>query len=114
MRKIVLFALWLVIACLCVVSCGGKDVIDIYGSISGKVTDVSSGEPLIAAQVTLIPGANTIQTSENGEFSFSGLNEGQYTISVQKDGYQANRKNVTVISGEKTEIIVTLAVIPKN
>lgn len=89
-------------------------MIDIYGSISGKVTDVASGEPLSAAQVTLIPGANTIQTSSDGTFVFSGLEEGQYTVSVQKDGYQANRKNVTVVSGEKTEITVTLAIIPKN
>lgn len=89
-------------------------MIDIYGSISGIVTDVSTGESLTAAQVTLIPGANTIQTSSDGSFSFSGLDEGQYTISVQKDGYQSNRKNVTVVSGEKTEITVTLEIIPKN
>ena len=114
MRKTVLLALGLVAACLCAVSCGGNEVIDIYGSISGKVTDVSTGDPLTAAQVTLIPGANTIQTSADGEFSFSGLDEGQYTVSVQKSGYQANRKNVTVISGESTNIVVTLAEIPKN
>lgn len=113
-KEAILWALGLFTACLCAVSCGGKDVIDIYGSISGKVTDVSSGEPLSAAQVTLIPGANTIQTSSDGSFAFLGLEEGQYTVSVQKDGYQANRKNVTVVSGEKTEITVTLAIIPKN
>ena len=110
MRKTILWALGLFTACLCAVSCGGKDVIDIYGSISGKVTDVSSGKPLSTAQVTLIPGANTIQTSSDGSFAFLGLEEGQYTVS----GYQANRKNVTVVSGEKTEITVTLAIIPKN
>ena len=114
MRKTILWALGLSIACLCAVSCGGKDVFDIYGSISGKVTDVSTGEPLNAAQVTLVPGANTIQTSSDGTFVFSGLEEGQYTVSVQKDGYQANRKNVTVVSGEASEVIVTLTEIPKN
>ena len=113
MKKL-LRSLGLVTVLLSLVSCGGNDTLDIYGIISGKVTDVSTGEPLNAAQVTLIPGANTIQTSENGEFSFSGLNEGQYTISVQKDGYQSNRKDVTVVSGESTEIVITLKVIPKN
>ncbi len=114
MRKTILWLLGLFIACLCAVSCGGKDVIDIYGKISGKVTDVSTGETLSAAQVTLIPGANTIQTSSDGTFAFSGLEEGQYTVSVQKEGYQANRKNVTVVSGETTEVVVTLNIIPKN
>ena len=95
-------------------SCSSDYSLDIYGTISGKVTDVTSGEPINAAQVTLVPSSKTIQTTENGEFVFSGLEEGQYTVSVQKDGYQANRKNVTVVSGETTETIVTLSVIPKN
>ncbi len=113
MKKL-LHSLGLLFVLLSFVSCGGKDTIDIYGKISGKVTDVSTGEPLAAAQVTLIPSANTIQTSAEGVFAFSGLDEGQYTVSVQKTGYQANRKNVTVISGETTEVVVPLSVIPVN
>lgn len=99
-------------ALLC--SCQSDYTLDIYGTISGKVTDASSGNPLPTAQVTLVPGSKTIQTSDDGTFSFSGLEEGQYTVSVQKDGYQANRKNVNVVSGEKTSIIVPLTIIPKN
>ena len=95
-------------------SCKSDYTLDIYGTISGKVTDVSTGNPLPAAQVTLVPSSKTIQTTEDGTFSFSGLDEGQYTVSVQKDGYQANRKNVTVVSGETTDIVVTLSVISKN
>lgn len=113
MKKL-LHSLGLLFVLLSFVSCGGKDTIDIYGKISGKVTDVSTGEPLAAAQVTLIPSANTIQTSAEGVFAFSCLDEGQYTVSVQKTGYQANRKNVTVISGETTEVVVPLSVIPVN
>ncbi len=113
MKKL-LRSLGLVTVLLSLVSCGGNDTLDIYGIISGKVTDVSTGEPLNAAQVTLIPGSSTIQTTSDGTFSFAGLEEGQYTVSVQKDGYQANRKNVTVISGETTETVVTLSKIPHN
>lgn len=100
------------LALLC--SCKSDYALDIYGSISGKVNDVSTGAPLPAAQVTLVPGSKTIQTTEDGTFSFTDLDEGQYTVSVQKDGYQANRKNVTVVSGETSEIVVTLTVIPQN
>ena len=112
--KTKLYVLLALLPLLCLTSCGGNNDFDIFGSISGRVTDVSTGNPLNAAIVTLIPGANTIQTGIDGTFSFSGLEEGQYTVSVQKDGYQANRKNVTVVSGETTEIVVTLTVIPKN
>lgn len=95
-------------------SCKDDYTLDIYGSIEGTVTDVTTGESIKAAQVTLLPSAKTIQTSDDGAFSFSGLDEGQYTVSAQKDGYQSNRKDVTVVSGESTGIVITLKVIPKN
>ena len=75
MKKL-LRSLGLVTVLLSLVSCGGNDTLDIYGIISGKVTDVSTGEPLNAAQVTLIPGSSTIQTTSDGTFSFAGLDEG--------------------------------------
>ncbi len=95
-------------------SCGNDYTLDIYGSIEGRVADVTTGEPIKAAQVTLLPSSKTIQTSDNGVFSFAGLDEGKYTVSVQKDGYQSNRKDITVVSGENSEIVITLKVIPKN
>ncbi len=94
-------------------SCGTDESIDVFGSIAGHVSDYSTGDPLANAQVTLVPGAKTIQTSSDGSFSFTNLDEGLYTVSVQKDGYQANRKNVNIISGEETEIVIALTVIPK-
>ena len=95
-------------------SCGRSYTLDIYGNISGMVSDSASGEPLPAAQVTLVPGGNTVQTSADGTFSFSRLDEGKYTVSVQKSGYQANRKDVTVVSGETADVVVPLTVIPNN
>lgn len=96
-------------------SCAGDYVLDIYGTISGKVTDYSTGEPLQAAVVTLVQTSSTVQTDADGTFSFTGLEEGNYTVSVQKDGYMPDRKNeVTVISGETTSIVVSLKVIPQN
>ena len=95
-------------------SCGNDYTLDVYGSIEGKVTDISTGEPIRAAEVTLLPSSRTIQTSDDGTFSFTGLDEGKYTVSAQKDGYQSNRKDVSVVSGESTEIVITLKVIPGN
>ena len=86
---------------------------DIFGSVSGTVTDASSGNPLGAAIVTLVPGAATVQTTADGDFQFDNLEEGQYTISAQKDGYQANRKNITIVSTEVTNVVITLSKIPE-
>lgn len=92
-------------------SCADDYTLDIYGTISGKVTDYSTGEPLQAAQVTLVPGANTIQTNADGAFSFTGLDEGLYTVSVQREGYKPNNKKVKVVSGETVEVAVALQLI---
>ncbi len=86
---------------------------NIFGSISGTVTDSESGLPISAAAVTLVPGSSTKQTASDGKFEFTGLEEGLYTISVQKSGYQANRKNITAISDETVETIIQLSVIPQ-
>ena len=104
----------LVISVVLLTSCDDDYRLDIFGSISGKVVDSSTGTPIPAAQVTLIPGGNTAQTSVEGAFSFSGLEEGQYTVSVQKKDFRANMKFVTVVSSETAEIVVELTAIPKN
>ncbi len=108
-RRIILFTS-IVLSVFLLSSCGNDETIDIFGSITGQVTDYSTGNPLTNAQVTLVPGTNSVQTSDDGLFSFSGLEEGSnYTISVLKDGYRENHKNnVKVISGEKTEIVIAL------
>lgn len=86
---------------------------NIFGSIEGTVTDADSGLPLGNAVITLVPGSSSTQTGADGKFFFSDLDEGQYTVSVQKSGYQANRRNVTVISDETVSILVSLSVIPQ-
>ncbi len=93
-------------------SCNDKNTLDIYGKISGRVTDAKTGDPVNAAMVTLVPGSKTQQTGADGTFLFENLDEGQYTVSVQKSGYQPNRKNMTVISGETVETLIPLTTIP--
>lgn len=94
------------------ISCSGSEDYDLFASLYGKVTDVKSGEPIVNASVMLIPSGISLQTGNNGLFSFDNLDAQQYTILVQKDGYQTNRKTVTAISGENVEINIQLTPIP--
>ena len=113
MKKIMTLAV-LVLTALLLSSCGDDYAVDIYGSLSGQVTDYSSGDPLVNVQVTLLPGARTTQTGTDGSFFFDGLDAGQYVVSVQKTGYSSNRKNVTVISNETVSIVIPLTSISGN
>lgn len=87
---------------------------DIFGSVSGVITDSSNGSPIQNVTVTIIPGANSVLTSSDGKFTFSNLEEGQYVISAQKDGYQANRKNINIVSGESVPANISLTKLPAD
>lgn len=81
-----------------------KTQYDLFGSISGTVSDVDTGEPLERANVTLSPTSKNTFTGMDGQFEFQELDAQQYTLTVQKEGYQSNRKLVTVTAGENTRV----------
>lgn len=64
-------------------------------SISGRVTD-SASKPL--ANVPVTRGSVTVKTNANGEYTFTGVGAGSYTISVSQTGgiFTPNSRTVTV------------------
>ena len=79
-----------------------------YASIYGIVNDSETGELIAVASVVLSPGGKTTTTGTDGRYEFKDLDPQQYTITVQKTGYQTNRKTVTAVVGESTEANVPL------
>jgi len=66
----------------------------VYG-LTGTVTDLATGVGVAGANVTLSPGpARTTRTDAAGVYSFSGVSNGTYTVSVTVGGFRTN--NVTV------------------
>src|SRR5262245_62753019 len=61
------------------------------GSISGTVTLEGAGTPVRRARVNLVGGelrgGRTSVTNDNGQFSFTALSAGRFTMSVSKPGY---------------------------
>lgn len=100
-------------------SCDDDYVLDVFGAVSGQITDYITGESISGAQVTLIPvsahisGSFSAQTGSDGLFSFEGLEEGKYVVSVQKYGYRPDHKDVIVISGETVQVVIAMEIIPK-
>ena len=86
---------------------------DYYGTISGTVLDYTDNSPIENATILMMPGSQTVQSGPDGNFIYDGLEEGQYTLSVQRSGYQSERKTVEVISGETVTTSIYLKQIPE-
>jgi len=79
------------------------------GIISGFVTDSSSGEALIGANVVLIESGKGMATEMNGYYIIQGVAEGMYTLMVSYVGFRTYRAPVSIAAGESKKINVTLS-----
>ncbi len=112
MKKL-LFSLFAISAlCLGFVSCT-EETVDEPGSIYGVVTDKTTGEPIQSAGVELSPtGAKTVTGSE-GQFEFTALAAGQYTLVITKSGYtDYTSSTITVKTGAVTKTDVQIEQLP--
>ncbi|PID62680.1 MAG: hypothetical protein CR986_00985 [Ignavibacteriae bacterium] len=75
------------------------------GRIKGKVTDLSTGEALIGANIIIIGSSFGAATDENGDFIIMNLDAGVYELKASYLGYQSiTIKNVRVNTDLTTEI----------
>ena len=66
------------------------------GSVSGRVTDADTGDPLVGANV-LVVGTNLgAATDVNGEYSISRVPAGAQRLNANYIGYASNSMNVDV------------------
>jgi hypothetical protein len=79
------------------------------GAIVGVVVDSATGAPLPAAQVRLVGLARGELTHDDGGFAFDDLRPGTYTVAVQRVGYGAAVRAVSVASGARAVVRITLA-----
>ncbi len=78
------------------------------GSLSGSVID-PSGQVIVGATVTLTSEVNaekrSAKTNETGDFSFTGLASGGYTIHVEAKGFRSlDMKNTMVGAAGRTAV----------
>ncbi len=92
----------------CTFSSCTKDEVDIFSTLHGIVVDDLTGECIPGATVTLSPTGKTQTTGSDGRYQYPEIDPMQYTVTVQKPGYNTNRKIITVIAGEATEANITL------
>src|SRR5579859_8151333 len=79
------------------------------GSISGTLTD-PAGAVLRGAQVSIPANGMITFTDQQGRFFFSGLQPGNYAVSISYIGFQKLTKTVTVNPGTSTPVSLQLQV----
>jgi kumamolisin len=84
------------------------------GTLQGTVTDASNGNPIAGATVaTFGAGTNTTSTGAAGDFHFTGIAAGTYTVTVTASGYApGNASGVVVGAGGTTTRDFALAAAP--
>jgi len=90
----------------------GKTVTTTTGTISGTITDATTGDQVEGATVMAIglTGAPiTATTDSDGAYTISDVPAGTYTIAVSADGYEdAFQPSITVTAGETTTVDISL------
>jgi hypothetical protein len=79
--------------------------------IAGSVTD-KSGAAFPHAPVALSGGTappRTVETNDQGEYSFAGLQAGTYTITITATGFTEFRRSAVVVSGAIVRVDASLA-----
>lgn len=76
------------------------DGVTTTGTISGTVTDASTGNPIAGASVSTQPTTLLVTTDAQGNFSISNVTPGSYTVSASASGYLAGSASVTVTGGQ--------------
>lgn len=109
-------SLSILVLCVFVLICGAvtkASAQNQVGAISGTLTD-SAGAVLRGAQVSIPSKGIITYTDQQGNFYFSGLPAGKYTISVTYIGFRRLRKPVEVIPGGVTTVNLQLQVGSQN
>lgn len=69
-------------------------------SIKGKVTDASSGEPLIGATVLLKGTNEKALVRLDGSYVFKNIKPGAYELIIEFVGYESLSRSVTITAGQ--------------
>lgn len=78
------------------------------GSVSGTITDASTGDPLAAVQVYVSGTAIGRVTDETGQYVISGVPAGTVTVRADLIGYRTVESQVTVVAGGVADLDLSL------
>lgn len=75
------------------------------GTITGRVVEAYSFDPIENAKITLSPTNNTVFTDVDGYFIIEDVEEGDYSVSAEKEDYLTSFEAATVTAGIEVNVI---------
>ena len=99
MKNYKLYTAFLIILLMvgCKTDIGTVDpVVSTNGTISGRITSLNTGTPLIQAIVTTNPATASVTTDIFGYYLIENVKPGSYTVSASKVGYDSLSTKITV------------------
>jgi TonB-linked SusC/RagA family outer membrane protein len=78
------------------------------GTITGRVTDRATQQPIADAQVLIVGTTRGARTNDAGQYRLAGVPAGSVRIRVIRLGYEADTKAITLNGGETTTADFTL------
>ena len=78
------------------------------GSLRGRVVDKESGQPIVAAQVTVVGTSLGALTNNDGVFTITGVAAGQVTVRAARIGYQPRNQVAVVTDNSQSAVNFSL------
>lgn len=97
----------LVAMTLCLTHCASNEE-ELYGTISGTVTDADTHEPLKGVSITITPQGETKVTGSDGTFSFLEVVPEEQTLTYRHENYESDTKKVSVSAGTNSRADMVL------
>lgn len=76
-----------------------------YGIITGRVVEANSFDPIENVKISLSPTNNTVFTDVDGYFTFENVEEGEYSVSAEKEDYSTTFEAATVTKDIEVNVI---------
>jgi TonB-linked SusC/RagA family outer membrane protein len=82
------------------------------GTVTGRVTDAATGQPVALAQVTVTGTTLGRETDATGRYMIAGIPAGMHRVEVRRVGYRPASRTVTVTDGSAAAADFTLSASP--
>lgn len=96
------------------INCRNKTVTVYYGSITGKVINAVTSVSIKGAVIIIVELQEQTTSDSLGEYSFTGIETGTYTLKVSAAGFSEKTGQVTVNRDETSTVDFSLIPLPQG